>query len=395
MDKKRVLIVGGGASGLTAALYAADRGAAVTILEQNEKPGKKICATGNGRCNMTNLSMPVDAYRGSDPSFAKEALKFLSVTDTIAFFSRLGIYTTNRGGYLYPRSGQAQSVVDVLCMEAKNRGVKIKTRERVTGISPQTGDGASAFLVKTETWQYEADAVVLANGSKASEISGSDGSGYDLAKSLGHTIVEPLPALTALKCKDDGFSAWNGVRTEGSVTLCINGEPLKTAEGELQLTSYGISGIPVFQLSRYAIRALKEDCRVSLLVDFLPDFTEESLPVYLRQRQENCPYKNTKEMLTGLFPDKLIKVLCQKEDLVTAIKEFPLTVTGSLPFANAQVCSGGVSTAEVDGRTMESRIVPGIYFAGELLDIDGACGGYNLQWAWSSGASAGYHSAKG
>ncbi|MDO4272038.1 MAG: NAD(P)/FAD-dependent oxidoreductase [Eubacteriales bacterium] len=388
MKKKRIVIAGAGASGLTAAIMAARRGAAVTVLEQNDKPGKKICATGNGRCNLTNINMPPDAYRGTCPDFVSPALKAFSVQDTIRFFSELGIYTINKKGYLYPRSGQAQSVADVLAMEARSLGVKIKTRETVKNIVKD-----DVWKVQTETWVYEADAVILANGSKSSNIAGSDGSGYVLAKNLGHNIIPPLPALTPLKCKGNYYSSWAGVRTEGEITLHINDIPLKSEEGELQLTEYGISGIPVFQLSRYAVRALEENCRVTLSVDFLPEFSEEGLHAFLEQRAKNCPYKNQKELLVGLFPDKLIKVLCEQKNLEQAIKAYPLTVTGGLSFPYAQVCSGGVDTREVNAVTMESFLEKGIYFAGELLDIDGTCGGYNLQWAWSSGAVAGLSAA--
>lgn len=390
MGKKQVLIVGGGASGLIAAIFAARNGAAVTVLEQNEKPGKKICATGNGKCNLTNLSMPKDAYRGTHPEFTEDAFKQFSVQDTIRFFSEIGIYTTNKNGYLYPHSGQAQSVVDVLSMEARSLGVKLKTNEQVTGIT-KAGD---KWNVTTSGWHYEGDSLILANGSKASAIAGCDGSGYVLAESLGHTIVPVYPALTALKCKGPAFKTWAGVRTEGEVTLCLNGIPMKSERGELQLTEYGISGIPVFQLSRYAVRALHENCKVSLKIDFLPEFTEESLKGFLDTRKKNCPYKNDKELLIGLFPEKLIKVLCSTKNLLKAIKEFPLEVTDGMSFAQAQVCSGGVDTDQVNPHTMESRLHKGLYFAGELLDIDGTCGGYNLQWAWSSGAAAGIHAAK-
>lgn len=389
MGKKQVLIIGGGASGLTAAIFAARNGAAVTILEQNEKPGKKICATGNGKCNLTNLAMPKDAYRGTDPSFTKGAFRQLSVQDTIRFFSEIGIYTTNKNGYLYPHSGQASSVTDVLCMEAGNLGVKIKTNEQAVSVCK-----GNTWKVNTKSWHYEGDALILANGSKASAIAGSDGSGYTLAESLGHTVIPVYPALTALKCKGQFFKSWTGVRTDGEVTLCLNDIPVKSERGELQLTEYGISGIPVFQLSRYAVRALHENCRVSLMIDFLPEFTADGLEVFLETRQKNCPYKNKKELLVGLFPEKLIKVLCSQKDLNKAIKSFPLDVTDGMSFAQAQVCSGGVDTSEVNPDTMESLLHKGLYFAGELLDIDGTCGGYNLQWAWSSGAAAGIHAAK-
>lgn len=235
MEKQRVLIAGGGAAGLMAAVIAARNGAAVTVLECNDKPGRKICATGNGKCNLTNLHMPADAYRGTHPEFVKEALEQFSIQNTIRFFSEIGIYTVNKNGYLYPHSGQAQSVVDVLCMEAKNLGVKIKTNARVSKVWKERDKTAKKELWKARTdgWVYEGDALILANGSKASRLPGCDGSGYALARSLGHRIIPPLPALTALKCKGNSFAGWAGVRTEGKVTLCLNGIPLKSEQGEL------------------------------------------------------------------------------------------------------------------------------------------------------------------
>lgn len=390
MGKKQVLITGGGAAGLMAAIFAARNGAAVTVLEQNEKPGKKICATGNGKCNLTNLSMPSDAYRGRHPEFVREALGQLSVEDTVKFFEEIGIVTVSRNGYLYPRSGQAQSVTDVLCMEARNLGVKLKTNQKVTSISRHKG----IWKVTTTDWHYEGDALILAGGSKASAVAGSDGSCYDLAKSQGHTIVPVYPALTALKCREKNFKAWSGVRTGGEITLQIDGKPFKREQGELQLTEYGVSGIPVFQLSRYAVCALREGHQVSLSLDFFPEYTQEELKELLSGRKEHCPYKTKKELLIGLLPEKLIKVLASDRDFPNSLKDFPLEVTDTMSFAQAQICCGGVDTAEVDSRTMESRLKKGLYFAGELLDIDGICGGYNLQWAWSSGAAAGSHAAK-
>lgn len=392
MKKRQVVITGAGASGMMAAIMAARNGAAVTVLEQNEKPGKKICATGNGKCNFSNLVMPEDAYRGTHPEFVKDAFAQFSVKDTVEFFKELGIFPLDRNGYLYPRSNQAQSVVDVLCMEASHLGVKIKTNEQVTAI--ETAKNGKKFQVLTKGWHYEADALILANGSKASSISGSDGSGYELAKKMGHRIIPVYPALTALKCKGPAFKTWAGVRTEGKVSLFINGKFHKSERGELQLTEYGISGIPVFQISTYAIRAVHEGEKAELRVDFLPELTEEETRELLHARKKACPYKNEKELLVGLFPDKLSKVLTSQKHLLSAIKEFPLEVQDGMSFSQAQVCSGGVDTSQVNTHTMESKLCRNLYFAGELLDIDGTCGGYNLQWAWSSGAAAGIHAAK-
>ena len=387
---KQIIIVGAGASGLVAAIKAATIGAAVTVLEQNDRPGRKICATGNGRCNMTNLNKIENAYRGSHPEFVKDALKQFSVDDTLSFFQKLGICTTDRSGWIYPRSNQAQSIVDVLTMKARSLKVKLKTNQYVTGVSFTGGH----WNVHTNGWTYTCDAVILANGSKASSVAGSGESGYKIARSLGHHLIEPLPALTALTCKENYFSGWSGVRTEGKVTLYINGTPETSQQGELQLTDYGVSGIPVFQISRYAIRAIYEKKKVELSINFFPELTKQELQEYLGRRKNDCPYKNEKELLTGLFPEKLIRVLAAQKDLISAITDFRLSVKSGLSFEQAQICSGGVDTSEIDSHTMESRLHKGLYFAGELLDIDGTCGGYNLQWAWSSGATAGIHAAK-
>lgn len=388
--KKQILIIGAGASGLMAAIQAATAGASVTVLEQNDRPGRKICATGNGRCNMTNLHQSQEAYRGLHPEFATDALKWFSVEDTLHFFQELGICTVSRDGWIYPRSNQAQSVVDVLTMKARSLKIKLKTNQKVTDVSFSDGQ----WRVSVEGWTYTGDCVILANGSRASSVAGSGESGYELAGKLGHPLVEPLPALTALKCRGNSFSGWSGVRTEGKLTLFVDEKPVVSQQGELQLTDYGISGIPVFQISRYAIRAVHEKKKVELSVNFFPELAKSELADYMQKRKSTCPYKNEKELLTGLFPEKLIRVLCRQKDLLSAITDFRLSVKDSLFFEQAQVCSGGVDTAWVDSHTMESKLHKGLYFAGELLDIDGTCGGYNLQWAWSSGAAAGFFAAK-
>ena len=398
MEKKRVCIVGGGAAGMMAAIIAAREGAAVTVLEHNEKTGKKILATGNGRCNLTNLYQAVSCYHSQERNLAWEVLEQFDVQKTIRFFSELGIYTKNKNGGLYPSSMQASSVQELLEMEARYRKVKIKCREHVTEIQVLQAAAKPVFQVKTETWSYEADAVILACGSKASAIEGADGSGYTLAKSLGLKVIKPLPALVPLKGKGTYFTKWAGTRVEGKVILKAGAQILDTAEGELQLTDYGISGIPVFQLSSQTARLLDSGVPVSAELDFLPDFDEKGLEEFLKRRENACPYKTQRELLTGLLPKKLADVLSEgktdRKTLVQRIKRFAVEIKGTKAFDMAQVCSGGVSLTEINPKTMECRKIPGIYLAGELLDTDGICGGYNLQWAWSSGACAGYAASK-
>lgn len=392
MSKKtQVLVVGGGAAGLMAAITAAENGALVTVLEQNENPGRKICVTGNGRCNLTNKDMRAEIFRGEHPEFAEAVLKQFTLDDTLTFFEKLGVAFLERNGWVYPRSNQAKCIPELLLLKARALKVKIKTREKAESLFFENG----RWKVQTSGWTYEGDKVILANGSKASQVPGADGSGYELAAKQGHRIIKPLPALTGLRCKGNHFSAWAGVRTDAKVTLLLDEKVFAEESGEVQLTDYGISGIPVFQLSRYAIRALEEGKKVTLSVNFLPEYTKESLQKYIQIRQELCPYQSEAELFLGVLPDKLIKMFRkQKKNLFQTITEYPLEVKGCSGFEQAQICSGGIDTSQVNPETLESVLHRGLYFAGELLDIDGPCGGYNLQWAWSSGAVAGYHSAK-
>ena len=391
MDRKRqVIVVGGGAAGLTAGIMAAENGAAVTVLEQNEKPGRKICVTGNGRCNLTNQEMNWKKFHGESPEFTKSILSQFSLEDTLKFFDELGMVVTEKKGLLYPRGGQAKYVPELLLLKARSLKVKIKTREKVQKIYKEQ----ELWKVQTEGWTYEGDAVILANGSRASSVPGSDGSGYVLAENLGHHIIRPLPALTGLRAKGSFFSAWAGVRTEGSVTLWIDGTEILSETGEIQLTDYGISGIPVFQISGAAARALDQKKKVTVILHFLPEYSKEEVAELLEAREKRYPQFSGMERLLGLLPDKLCKVLLKQKDLDRAVTEFPLEIRDTSGFEQAQVCTGGVDTAEINPETLESRIRRGVYFAGELLDIDGPCGGYNLQWAWSSGAVAGRHAAK-
>lgn len=400
LNTNTVLVIGGGASGLMAAIMAARNGAKVTLLEHNDKNGKKLNATGNGKCNFTNSEWKPSYLRGEHPEFADAALSAFTVEDTLAFFEDLGLVPLEKNGYFYPKSGQAASVTALLNQEASALGVKMKSKEHVCEIRKikaenQNGVMDSFWQAVTEGWHYEAKSVILACGSCASSIAGADGSGYELAKALGHTIITPMPALTGLKLKEKGkvFSKWAGVRFEGKVTIVSDGQIIADAAGELQLTEYGISGIPVFQVSRYAIRSLSEEKHVTVGLDFMPDLTDTEIQCMIQKRKERAPYKNIQDLFCGWMPDKLVQALSECSDFPNNLKSLTFAVKEGMPFANAQVASGGVSTTEIDEKTMESRLQKDIYFCGELIDIDGTCGGYNLQWAWSSGAAAGRSAA--
>lgn len=403
---RTVAVIGGGASGMMAAIAAASEGARVILADQKDRIGKKLLSTGNGRCNFTNIVQEPFCYRSDQPQFPWKIIQQFTARDAISFFLELGVYSKNRNGYIYPNSDQASAVLDVLRAELERLRVDVRTDFRCTEIIP----GKKGFRVCSGDEIIRADRVILCTGSRAAPSTGSDGSGYDLAKRLGHRLIPVLPALVQLRCSGNYFRSVAGVRAEGSVSIWSGGECAAKEKGEIQLTDYGISGIPVFQVSRYAARLLYEKREVTAKLDFMPDFTFEQTELFLQKRAQTRPEKPVSLFLIGLFHKKLSDLwirqssipadrcagdLTEKErkELTRLIKEFSTDVTAVNSFDKAQVCCGGVDTSEVCAETLESVYVPGLYFAGEILDVDGMCGGYNLQWAWSSGYVAGKNAA--
>lgn len=399
---RTVAVIGGGASGMMAAVTAASEGARVILLEHKDRIGKKILSTGNGRCNFTNIHQEPICYHSEDPLFPWEVVERFNAQAVISFFFQLGVYSKNRNGYIYPNSDQASAVLDAFRMELDRLKVEIRTGVECREIRP----GKKGFTVLTDQGPVRADRVILCAGSKAAPTTGSDGSGYDLAKKLGHRILPVLPALTALKCEEKFFKSIAGVRANGSVSIWSGGECIAKDTGEIQLTDYGISGIPVFQVSRYASMLLYEKKETDAVLDFMPDFTKTQTDVFLRARAKTRPDKSAEMFLIGLFHKKLCDLWIRLSEiprqrkageltedeiarLTSLIKEFRVRVRETNPYDKAQVCCGGVDTREVDPETLESVYVPGIYFAGEILDVDGMCGGYNLTFAWASGYVAG------
>lgn len=406
MITNEIIVVGGGASGMVAAIAAASRGYKVRILERLLKVGKKILATGNGKCNLTNLQQHKNDYRGRESWFSKEVLQRFSVEDALHFFEELGLVWKEKDGYVYPWSEQATAVLTVLELKLQSLGVVMDCGKAVESIQ-QTRKG---FLIKTAEETYQTKVCILACGGRAQPKLGSDGSGYQLAHALGHSVYPAIPALTALHTSHLAKKEWGGVRVYGSVACLLNGKEIAKEEGELQLTNYGISGVPVFQISRYATEALYQKEKVQVQMDFFPKESQEMLQIQLKQLAKSCPYKNIRELLEGIFPKKLVPVflaetgikntlrsfeLREKEykKLSAIIKSFMLSITDCNGFDQCQVCAGGVDVREVDPISLESQLVPNLYITGELLDVDGTCGGYNLQWAWATGFLAGNHIA--
>lgn len=409
---KKVGVIGGGASGMMAAIAAAAEGAKVFILEHNEELGKKILATGNGKCNYTNNVQTADCYRSADSSFPWNVIQKYPVEKVLDFFEELGIVPKDKNGYIYPNSEQASSVQEVLRMEIERQKIKVYCNEHVMQVQK---DGEEFQIITRGQDQklrkITCDHVILATGSKASKGLGSDGSGYKIAERAGHTILPVLPALVQLRCKEKWFKKLAGVRAQGEVSLWSQGERIVSERGEIQLTDYGVSGIPVFQISRFASVLLHEKKEVFVRMDFMPDFTKEDFFESLKERIQKRPDKAAEQFLIGMIhkkianvvmklagikPDTKIGSLTDKEilRLVYNIKELRGIVTETNGFEQAQICCGGISTTEIDPDTMESKIQTGLFICGEVLDVDGICGGYNLQWAWTSGMLAGRGAAR-
>lgn len=399
---RTVAVIGGGASGMMAAVTAASGGAHVILLEHKDRIGKKILSTGNGRCNFTNTHQEPICYHSEDSLFPWKVIEKFNAQAVISFFLQMGVYSKNRNGYIYPNSDQASAVLDAFRMELDRLKVEIRTGIECREIQP----GKKGFTILTDQEPVRADRVILCAGSKAAPATGSDGSGYDLAKNLGHRILPVLPALTALKCEEKFFKSIAGVRANGSVSIWSDGECIAKDTGEIQLTDYGISGIPVFQVSRYASKLLYEKKETDAVLDFMPDFTKAQTNAFLRARAQTRPDKSAEMFLIGLFHKKLCdlwirlsKIPRQRKAgeltgdeiacLTDLIKDFRVRIRETNSYDKAQVCCGGIDTREVDPETLESVYVPGLYFAGEILDVDGMCGGYNLTFAWASGYVAG------
>ena len=381
--KSNVAVIGGGASGIFAAIFAARNGADVTILEKNPRIGKKILATGNGRCNFTNVNLTDKDYNSD---FVRYALDEFSPYDAINFFEETGLLSrVEAEGRVYPLSGQATALLDVLRLELSRLSVKILTEFDVVKIEKK-GD---TFKIFSNSQSVTAQKVIIATGGMAAPKSGSDGKGYELLRAFGHHTTKLDPSLVQLKTE----KSVGGVRSYGKVTIA-NG---MTATGEIQFNNYGLSGIPVFGLAKYVKKG------EPVFLDLLPDYTIDQVKNILKKR----PQQTMETYLIGILNKALGQLLLKEcgisplsrmsstlsDDEITKIanmlKSWRFNVTGIMPWENAQVTSGGIELSEIDEKTMESKLISGLYVTGELLDIDGPCGGYNLHWAWASGRLAG------
>ena len=410
--KRTIGIVGGGAAGMTAAILAARNGAYVTLLDGNDRVGKKLLSTGNGKCNLGNTDLSPERYGTRNPERLKTWLEQFDTQSTIDFFRALGLLTKEKNGGLYPVSEQASSVLDVFRFELeREERIRVRTACRVDRI--RRDEERNRILLWSGGEVLAFDRVILACGGRAAPKTGSDGSGYRLAEMLGHSLVPVVPALVQLRCREDWFKSVAGVRADTEIWLEDKKAGRIRERGELQLVDYGISGIPVFQLSGRINYILREKKEAALKIDFLPDFkgrTEDFTERLIRERVPVEECGTVEEYFTGILNKKLMMLLIKLAGLKPSepaskadpqkirrvyelCRELTVHVTGSNSFEHAQVCAGGVPLDELT-ECLESQKAPGVFFAGEILDVDGRCGGYNLQWAWCSGYLAGVFAAE-
>jgi predicted Rossmann fold flavoprotein len=406
---KDVIVVGGGAAGMMAAISARRLGANVTILEKNPRIGKKILATGNGRCNFTNINADVMYYHGNNPKFIYSALSNFTVDDTIRFFEKLGIaHKVEDFGKVFPMSDQASSILDVFLYELNELEVNTVCNANVKDITRKN----DKFLIELEDGKvYKGDRIVITTGGKAMPSSGSDGNGYNLAAKLGHTMIDIFPALVQLKLEGSFFKRIDGVKFVGTAEIIHNNKSVAQDRGDILFTNYGVSGPPILQISRKAGELLNAGQEAHLKITIMDRMSEEDLRVFIKKRFQISSKKPLDFSLVGLINKRLIPVVLleagindvkrpvanlsakEQESIIDILADWRFKIRGTRSWPSAQVTAGGIDTKEINQDTMESKLVKGLYFAGEIIDIDGQCGGFNLQWAWSSGFIAGQNAA--
>ena len=401
---KKIVIIGGGASGLVTAIKSKNNNNEVIILEKNESCGKKILATGNGRCNYYNENQNINNYYSTNKIYLKEIITEDNLNKVNKLFNELGIIPKIKNGYFYPLSNQASSMRNVLVNKVLQLGVKIITNFNVEKIEKEN----DKFIIYSENNKIDAEKIVIATGSYASVKNIDEVTSYKLLKKFNHKIEKVLPTLVQLIGSGNYFKEWNGVRSDVNLKLFENDFLLKEETGEIQLTDYGISGICTFNISGYVSRGLYKNKKEIVQIDFLPTLGSKKVELlkYLEERSKLLGNLNLIDFFEGIINIKLLKTILkvskldsnktyfkltkdEKELLVSNLKEFKLKIIGTNDFSKAQTCTGGVSLDEINLKTMESKLVKNLYIVGELIDIDGVCGGYNLTLAWLSGILAG------
>lgn len=400
--RTNIAIIGAGAAGLFAAATALKKGARITLFERNAAPGQKLNLTGNGKCNFSNIDLdPVHFYPSE---YVYPFLKHFDTNEINNIFASFGVLSyTDKNGGLYPASQKASTVTDALIQFITMNGGVFQCNSCVTGIEKTASD---TFKIFTDNCPYSElfDSIILCCGGKASPKTGSDGFGYRLARSFGHTVTRTYPVLVQLRSDSNLCRTCAGVRVKANATAYINEEYINCESGELQITDYGLSGIMIFNLSRDLTRAVEEGDNCRILVDFLPSLSLAEIPSFTQKRLQNIPSDSVIHILEGVTNSKLADAVLKArnispsleitaanknviDSLLAELKVWSFRITSHNGYGNAQATRGGVSTSELSDE-LESRLVSGIYFAGEMINVDGDCGGYNLHWAWTSASIA-------
>lgn len=395
---RKVAIVGGGASGLISSICAARRGFEVVLYEKSSKIGRKILATGNGSCNISNENISLENYHGSEPSFIKHALKVFNTDEVKKFFSNIGLEMRKRvDGRLYPMSLQASCVVEFLLFEAKKLGVDVVVNCEIKDIEKIE----DKFKIYFDDKNREFDKVIISTGSLAMPTLGSSDSGYRFAKKLGHNSKKTFASLVQLICNDNSINNASGVKIVAKLDIFVDKKLKNSVKGDLLFTNYGLSGSAILDISRSASLGISDKKEVEIKIDLLPEISLETLKSLLLKRvklSQTMPYEL---WLNGIIHKKLIKLILTYakvglnintktiHKLAFAIKNLNLLIDDTKGVKSCEVMAGGVLTKDINPKTFESKIVSGLFFCGEVLDVDGDCGGYNLHFAWASGYLAG------
>jgi predicted Rossmann fold flavoprotein len=404
-----VLVIGGGAAGIIAAITAKDNNCNVAILEKNDRIAKKILITGNGRCNISNSCIDFSRYHSNNIDFFNTVLNTFNLKNTIDFFESLGLPLIKLDDEkIFPMSLQASSVVDILKLSLEDRSIPIYTNSKVMNIKKIN----NYFEVYTDNLKYKCKKIIIACGGKSAPNTGSDGSGFKLAELLGHTIIPTFPALVQLKSNYTRLKALSGVKFDGFASIYIDNIFIKKEFGEILFTDYGLSGPPILQISRIASEGILKNQTVTIKLDIIPSYSLENLKEFLENHWGLFSYRSVYTSFIGIINKKIIPILLkeaniqnihkpcyeltwkEKNNIYSLLKSWEFEIYDTNSFKNSQVTSGGVNTKEICNTTLESKIIKNLYFAGEILDVDGDCGGFNLQWAWSSGFIAGKNASK-
>lgn len=402
---KDIIIIGGGASGLVSAIYASKSKKKITIIEKNKSCGKKILITGNGKCNYWNEEQDIKHYHSNNIEILRSILTKENQEEILYLFNSIGIIPRIKDGYYYPYSNQATSIQTALIKECELNGVEIITETEVSNIKKKN----NYYEIETNNGIFKAKKVIISTGSYACPKTGSNGQGYKFLTSLGHSLITPLPALVQLKANTPYLKEWHGIRSDVSVTLIENNQELTTQIGEIQLTDYGVSGICIFSLSGQVSRGLSLNKKEQIKINFLHPFgikDKQEFLIWMNNRNNLIKNRSIADLLDGILNYKLINLIIklskldrnstwnnlsieEKYLLGTNLTNFILDITGTNSFEHSQTCTGGILLTEINPNTMESLYNKGLYITGELLDIDGECGGYNLTIAWITGYLAG------